>query len=85
MGKEKVEVLGMMFDKGEEPEIYTLQRNKDGIFYGPSVWYVENELRQIIPYLEGGEIYIDFENVNVLIFINTPHFKCWQGKDVCIY
>ena len=84
MGKEKVEVLGMMFDKGTEPKIQYLQRNKDGVFYGPSYEYVENDLRAIMPYLEGGEIFIDFENVIVFVFLKYDDMCVWQGKDAYI-
>lgn len=79
MEKEKVEVLGMMFDKGTEPLIGALQRDKNGFFYGTTYTYDERNLENIKPYLEGGEKYIDEDGESNTYTFNKK-LNMWVGR-----
>jgi hypothetical protein len=76
MEKEKVEVLGMVFNRGEEPLIGALERDKDGNFYGTEFGYDYMNLQIIKPYLKGGERYIDNDGGT---YTFSKNFNDWIG------
>ena len=78
---EKVEVLGMIFDKGTEPIIGALERNKDGVFYGTKYAYDYMNLENIKPYLEGGEQYIE-EDCGIVTYTFNKKLNMWVMDDL---
>lgn len=66
MEKEKVEVLGMIFDKENMPEVGNLSVTKDGTFFGKDA--DEQYLENIKSYVEDGTEFINCESQTFKIY-----------------
>lgn len=76
---EKVEVLGMMFEKGTEPIVGALERDKNGVFYGTKYECDYMNLENIKPYLEGGEQYIE-DDWGIVTYIFNKKLNMWVSR-----